>query len=194
MDLLCFFSVLCLLCLCTRLFICALWSPAGKGLTSWLSFVMSYCEFVTFPLVSWVRYGTWLYRFLIFAPLLILWPSLWWQKEVYEFAGQCTMHLVVFILLLQLVLNTKLPKLCFWRSRWMWSTQTAIVLLPLCLEDVSKSLYLTLTENHTKNHIVMIFYSEYLPLYSSYIMSNWPPHFFKLNTDIKWICALKVNR
>ena len=27
-------SVLCLLCLCARLFICALWSPAGKGLTS----------------------------------------------------------------------------------------------------------------------------------------------------------------
>ena len=27
------------------------------------------CEFVTFPLVSWVRCGTWLYRFLIFAPL-----------------------------------------------------------------------------------------------------------------------------
>ena len=69
-DLLCFCSVLCLLCLCARLFICALWSPAGKGLTSWLSFVVSYCEFVTFPLVSWVRCGTWLYRFLIFAPLL----------------------------------------------------------------------------------------------------------------------------
>ena len=31
MDLLCF-SVLCLLCLCARLFICDLWSPAGKGL------------------------------------------------------------------------------------------------------------------------------------------------------------------
>ena len=40
-DLLCFCSVLCLLCLCVRLFICALWSPAGKGLTSWLSFVVS---------------------------------------------------------------------------------------------------------------------------------------------------------
>ena len=53
-----FFSVLCLLCLCARLFICALWSPAGKGLTSWLSFVVSNCEFVTFPLVSWVRCGT----------------------------------------------------------------------------------------------------------------------------------------
>ena len=34
-------SVLCLLCLCVRLFICALWSPAGKGLTSWLLFVVS---------------------------------------------------------------------------------------------------------------------------------------------------------
>ena len=54
-DYLCFCSVLCLLCLCARLFICALWSPAGKGLTSWLSFVVSNCEFVTFPLVSWVR-------------------------------------------------------------------------------------------------------------------------------------------
>ena len=31
-----------------------------------------YCEFVTFPLVSWVRCGNWLYRFLIFAPLLTL--------------------------------------------------------------------------------------------------------------------------
>ena len=40
-DLLCFCSVLCLLCLCARLFICALWSPAGKGLTSWLSVVVS---------------------------------------------------------------------------------------------------------------------------------------------------------
>ena len=39
--LLCFCSVLCLPCLCARLFICALWSPAGKGLTSWLSFVVS---------------------------------------------------------------------------------------------------------------------------------------------------------
>ena len=31
------------------------------------------CEFVTFPLVSWVRCG--LYRFLIFAPLLTLQSS-----------------------------------------------------------------------------------------------------------------------
>ena len=52
MDLLWVFSVLCLLCLCARLFICALWSPVGKGLTSWLSFVMSNGGFVTFPLAS----------------------------------------------------------------------------------------------------------------------------------------------
>ena len=30
------------------------------------------CECVTFPLVSWVRCGTWLYQFLIFASLLTL--------------------------------------------------------------------------------------------------------------------------
>ena len=41
MDLLCFCSVLCLLCLCARLFICTLLSPAGKGLTSWILFVVS---------------------------------------------------------------------------------------------------------------------------------------------------------
>ena len=57
LDLL-FFSVLCLLCLCERLLICALWSPSGKGLTYCLSFVVSNCEFVTFPLVSWVRCDT----------------------------------------------------------------------------------------------------------------------------------------
>ena len=54
MDLLCFCSVLCLLCLCVCLFICALWSPAGKGLTSWLSFVVSNCEFVTLGQVCYL--------------------------------------------------------------------------------------------------------------------------------------------
>ena len=31
------------------LFIAALWSPAGKRLTSWLLFVMFYCVFVAYP-------------------------------------------------------------------------------------------------------------------------------------------------
>ena len=52
-----FFSVLCLLCLCARPFIFALWTPAGKELTSWLSFVVTNREFITSPLVSWVRCG-----------------------------------------------------------------------------------------------------------------------------------------
>ena len=56
MDYLCYF------CLdfgsfCARLFIDALWSLAGKGLTSWLSYVMSNCEVVTFPLVFWLTCG-----------------------------------------------------------------------------------------------------------------------------------------
>ena len=55
-----------------HLFIHALWSPAGKGLTSWLSFVMSNCEVVTFSLVSWVRCGAWFRRFLIFALCITL--------------------------------------------------------------------------------------------------------------------------
>ena len=42
---------LCYLCLVfvmlSRLSIAALWSPAGKGLTYWLSFVMFNCVFVT---------------------------------------------------------------------------------------------------------------------------------------------------
>ena len=56
MDHLCYFCLV-LLYFYARLFIDALWSPAGKGLTSWLSFVMCNYDVVTFPLVSWVRCG-----------------------------------------------------------------------------------------------------------------------------------------
>ena len=65
-----FYFCLVLLCFHTRLFVDALWSPAKKGLTSWLSFVMSFCDVVTFPLVPWVKCGASLYRFLIFALFL----------------------------------------------------------------------------------------------------------------------------
>ena len=44
---------LCYLCLVvvmlSRMFIAAVWPPSGKGLTSWLLFVMYNCVFVTFP-------------------------------------------------------------------------------------------------------------------------------------------------
>ena len=56
LDHLCYFCLV-LLCFHASLFVDAWWSPAGKGLTSWLSFVMSNCDVVTFPLVSWVRCG-----------------------------------------------------------------------------------------------------------------------------------------
>ena len=75
MDLLCVFSVLCLLCLCARLFICALLSPAGKGLTAWLSFVVSNCEFVTFPIGILGQVWYLIVSILTFAPLLTLYGS-----------------------------------------------------------------------------------------------------------------------
>ena len=48
----CVISVLFLFFFHAHLFIDALRSPAGKGLTSWLSFMMSNCKVVTFPVVS----------------------------------------------------------------------------------------------------------------------------------------------
>ena len=68
-DLLCFFGLVFAMPLCASVYMCLV-VTCGKGLTSWLSLVVSDCDFVTFPLVSWVRCGTWLYRFLSFAPLL----------------------------------------------------------------------------------------------------------------------------
>ena len=45
----------CYFCLVfSYVFVRALRSPAGKGLTSWLSFAMSNCEVATFP---WVLQG-----------------------------------------------------------------------------------------------------------------------------------------
>ena len=54
MDHLCYF---CLVLLYFHVFVDVMWSPAGKGLSSLFSFVMSDCDVVTFPLVSWVRCG-----------------------------------------------------------------------------------------------------------------------------------------
>ena len=70
-DLLCFCSVLCLLCFVRVCLYVLRGHLLGKG---WPlgSRCGVFCEFVTFPLVSWVRCGTWLYRFLIFATLLTL--------------------------------------------------------------------------------------------------------------------------
>ena len=47
MDHLCYFCIV--FVMLSRFLIAALWSPAGKGLTSWLSFVVLICMVVTFP-------------------------------------------------------------------------------------------------------------------------------------------------
>ena len=49
-DLFFFFSILCLLCLCARLFICALWSPAGKD---WTLCSRLWCPIVSLSLSHW---------------------------------------------------------------------------------------------------------------------------------------------
>ena len=49
MDNSCFFCLVLVMPMCISVY---LWSPAGNGLTSWLSFVVSNCEFLTFQLVT----------------------------------------------------------------------------------------------------------------------------------------------
>ena len=54
----------------SSLFIAALWPPAWKGLTSWRLFVMFIVFLLLSYVVSRVRCGILLYRFLIFAVFL----------------------------------------------------------------------------------------------------------------------------
>ena len=56
MDLLCYSCLV--FVMLSRLFIAALWSPEGKGLTSWIVFVMFIVILVLSHLVSWDRCGT----------------------------------------------------------------------------------------------------------------------------------------
>ena len=53
MDHLCFNCLVFAMPSCVSVYMCLV-----VRLTSWLSFVVFNCEFVTFPLVSWVRCGT----------------------------------------------------------------------------------------------------------------------------------------
>ena len=109
------FSVLRLLCLCACLFICALWSPAGKGLTFWLSFVVSNCESVTFRLVSSVLdcIDSWsLYHYLFCYYSLICKPLV-----ICRFSVICLCHTVLPV---PCILGSPVGKgLTSWLS-WMW--------------------------------------------------------------------------
>ena len=64
------FCVLCFLCFRVHSLLPSRWSPAWKGLTSWFLLVMFIVFLLLSHVVSWVRCGTWLYRFLIFAVFL----------------------------------------------------------------------------------------------------------------------------
>ena len=110
-DHLCYFCLV-LLWFHARLFVDALWSPAGKGLISWLSFVMSNCDVVTFPLVSWVRCGAWLYLFLIFALFLTFTTTMLQvnTNEVYLLKTMCISVLTVSCC--NLILFLLLPVKC----------------------------------------------------------------------------------
>ena len=56
MDHLCYFCFV--FAILSLLFIAALWSPEGKGLTSWLLFVMFIAILLLSHLVSWDRCDT----------------------------------------------------------------------------------------------------------------------------------------
>ena len=136
-----FFSCLVLaMPLYARLFICALWLPAGKGLTSWLSFVVSICEFVTFPLVSWVRRGTWLYQFLISAPLLtcitnisFYWSCRKWRKYLEAWGQGLVSFFSIFIMIHQNT-NDKKSHDIAWRSFLMKSRNQHHLWFPVKIE------------------------------------------------------------
>ena len=56
----------------------------------WLSLVMSNSDIVTFPMVSWVRCGAWLYRFLVFALFLTMRFLAMWYVQPAE--PQISLH------------------------------------------------------------------------------------------------------
>ena len=70
MDHLCYLCLVFVMLSC--LLIAALWSPEGKGLASWLLFVMFIVILLLSHLVSCDRCGALLYRFLILAVFLTL--------------------------------------------------------------------------------------------------------------------------
>ena len=58
MDLLCFFCLVFAMSLCASVYMCFVVTCWERADLLALPYVVSNCEFVTFPLVSWVRCGT----------------------------------------------------------------------------------------------------------------------------------------
>ena len=80
-------SYLCLVfVMLMRLFIAALWSPAGKGVTYWILFVMFNCVFVAFP--CGILGHMW--HLIVSIPdLCRLSYFLWWHITICSFCQKC---------------------------------------------------------------------------------------------------------
>ena len=79
----------------SRLFIAALWSSAGKVLTSWLLFMMFNCVFVTFPcdILGQMRYS------IVSIPDLchLSYFVLTFRSKPNLFKGKCQVHAFVYL-------------------------------------------------------------------------------------------------
>ena len=145
-DLSCFCSVLCLLCLCASVYMCFVvtcWERADL-----LALVCGvFCEFVTFPLVSWVRCGTWLYRFLIFAPLLTFFRWKYWG--IVENVNNC-------------MFETILQRLLAWTlkfSPWQLDTLNCVVVtffLHSCMRSEESRAQRHVNKNGRESRLVAI--------------------------------------
>ena len=128
-DLLCFvLSYVCYV-LCVSVYMCFVvtcWERADL-----LALVCGvFCEFVTFPLVSWVRCGTWLYRFLIFAPLLTF------NTFIYITSRPNVIIIMPFIInlqtihLIQPIFRLKNTKSCITLLTWYFSLWPSSMFIP----------------------------------------------------------------
>ena len=122
------FVFLCLvLLMLSRQFNSALWSPAGKGLTSLLLLVMSIVFLLLSHVVSWVRCGTWLYRF---------WSSPSFLLKLLDFFCSCIKLYILLSLIFVFSPFCIIPRFVFTRGCYIdrlgifHSNQTSICLDP----------------------------------------------------------------
>ena len=90
-DHLCFFVLFFVILSCASVYWCLVVTCWERAYLLALSFVISNCELVTFPLLSLVRCGAWLYRFLIFALFLtfLLLSNHWIDKLNFTIEWLC---------------------------------------------------------------------------------------------------------
>ena len=122
---------------CARLFICTLWSPAGKGLTSWLSFVVSS---VSLSLSHWYPgsgvvldcIDSWsLHHYLLLKRLLVLLvPFQYWHQIGQKVCSQSVLSSIYPLMDPEII--QKLFKLAWWNliceqvAKWWFCTSSVM--------------------------------------------------------------------